>query len=464
MENIKRFFQQPLSLLFALFFFLPFERMYDRFFRKFLLAKTSLSKEVIYSLYIYPSDVILTVVLLVCLCKTRIYKQLFYDSASSLLVFSLCFLLLPLCLSEGVHIAHFFKFYHFFLAALSFIFLFSLFRSTAISPFLPLLARFVIAFGCVQIGVCFFQYFFQKEVGIHFLAEPKFTKESYQFIVKAPAHCKTLIDYLLFRPQQTGRLFRAYGTFPCPNVLSAFLLFYFPFLLALFQNGKKKWLYGSLTFLCIFAVFLTFSRAAFLTLFVVSLLFLAVNKYQRKTVKKSFFLLFFSGLIATSLVSPILFYRFNLDAQQIFSKQADDRRSAASKNAWEVAKDHLLWGAGHSRFTEDSLEKLPPKTPHGGYIVHNMYLLQLVEGGFLGAGCFFLFLLLTLFKGLKRSEDPYIFALTLGFFSFCFLGFFDYFFLYFQGPRLLLFYVAALIHGSCYARQIYHFNPELQKL
>lgn len=232
-----------------------------------------------------------------------------------------------------------------------------------------------------------------------------------------------------------GRWLRAYGSFAHPNILGGFLVFGLFFSIYLFlktESKKIKYFILSVWPIMVTGLFFTFSRSAWLALFISFFVFAAwIFLTKDRAKQKSFIFLILIGLVAVS----ILFFIFSdlilsrVVVQSDLEAQSLSLRLAFSQQAFSLIKTDWLLGQGLGNYTLGVHHKFNSSWP--GYYyqpVHNIFLLVLAELGIFGALIFCLIIFLIFYNSRKNlSLEKIIFLLSL--FVICFVGFFDHYFL-----------------------------------
>jgi O-antigen ligase len=295
----------------------------------------------------------------------------------------------------------------------------------------------------------------------------------WQFIIQKSVGLKILGEQVL-SPQILGvakivsggtKLIRGYGTFPHPNLLSAFLVAGILITVYLMLKASKKWaklLLGFLLFLNIMGLAITFSRSAYLALGIAAAIFfgyLLVQIPEKMTKRKvGAILMIFCG---SAIISFLLFRPYILTRATI-TDQASIERSTYNKIGLQLIKDHPLFGTGIGESVlhmgQYSGIKLEPwqKQP-----IHNYFLLAAAELGIPGALILiwtFLFHLFgvwnlkisKLFKNWKleiRNLQLNLYHLTLStiVLAFLVLMMFDHYFYTLQQTQMLLWAVLGMI-------------------
>lgn len=202
---------------------------------------------------------------------------------------------------------------------------------------------------------------------------------------------------------------RAYSTFSHPNSFAGYLS---ASLLLLWNLGiKKKSSLLVVIFLGGAALTLSFSRGAFLSLFLISLIILVAKKrlLNFKTMTKSLLI----AAVSLSILFPILTKRVQIESS--LPESISMRISLSNAAGKLIAKSPLI-GNGLNNY----IVNLPPEIIGSGFDwtlqpVHNIFLLAFAEVGLIG-----LLLLTFLFwKALERKEFilPLVFVLISGMFD-----------------------------------------------
>lgn len=298
--------------------------------------------------------------------------------------------------------------------------------------------------------LAFLQFFIQKSLGLKYLGESVLG-------VGIPGVSKVIIGGV--------RILRAYGTFPHPNILAAFLLlglfscFYF-----LFKENKseKKFLIGKLPvisalFVIVFGLILTFSRTAWVLGLVLSLIYifyiLSFKAYRFQAAYKSIILIFIFLLIVGA-ASQLIFPRAKISLNEVSVSQ----RILYNKiGLYLIAVHPLGIGLGnqviysvknglYQTFGMDQVWQWQP--------IHNIYLLIGSEIGVLGLAIFLAFiiwLMIFLVKDLAKKRDlkDANILLIAGLMILSLLGFglFDHFLWTLQPGRLMLWLILGIILG-----------------
>lgn len=213
-----------------------------------------------------------------------------------------------------------------------------------------------------------------------------------------------------------GRWLRAYGGFDHPNILGGVLaisLIMAAFLLAkkkILNNVQQTW---SSIFLFVFyfvglyALFFTFSRAAWLALILglISLLIIFIRYYDKWILGRFIALIFFSLLllgIASVPFQDLLTARVAVETR-LEQKSINDRYTYLSE-AKSLLSENFMTGVGIGNYhTALTLADNNKKAVWDYQPVHNVFLLLCSETGIFALLSFFVFLFFLIKRG--RRED-----------------------------------------------------------
>ncbi|MBI4435336.1 O-antigen ligase family protein [Candidatus Uhrbacteria bacterium] len=186
-----------------------------------------------------------------------------------------------------------------------------------------------------------------------------------------------------------GRLLRAYGTFPHPNVFGGYVAFGIVALawLARFLSSKSQ-LAGALlaSGLLGATLIVTFSRSAWLGLFVSFLLLVGLMLWQRRLPPRRAIPVMALGL-ASILATFVVFHSqvfSRFDTSSRLEVISIEERASQYQTFGEVFWTAPLMGVGPNAYTF-TLARLDPGHPVWSYQpIHNVYLLILAELGIVG--------------------------------------------------------------------------------
>ena len=220
-----------------------------------------------------------------------------------------------------------------------------------------------------------------------------------------------------------GRWLRAYGGLPHPNILAGYLalgIVLIALALQCFSVGRRgRLLLLADTVLLTMGLFFTFSRAAWLALFV-SLLVYGFSGLKDKKIFQSFSFLILGIFIILSLIfAPLLITR--VMAQGRLETISTSERIAGYSEAWQLLKKHPFFGVGAGNYTAAVYGELDSSRQSWTYQpLHNTWVLMLVELGLVGI----LIILLALLYIFKYSLFDVPYALVV---LFIIIGLFDHY-------------------------------------
>ena len=230
-------------------------------------------------------------------------------------------------------------------------------------------------------------------------------------------------------------LLRPYAAFPHPNVLGGFLAVALPFIIF---NQTKKWTVFKILIIVfgVIALFLTFSRSAWMGMGLGSGVAYLVISQKKKTVlfQKTFAPLFI--LLSTAFL--VLFVMFRPAGSDESVIVRNDLQNAAIM-IWKSAP---WFGSGLGNFLVRLPDVLVSRQIYFLQPVHNIYLLILSETGIVGFGVFLLFVLrIVKYKSFVSNAVFFMPSLV----SIVLIGFADHYFLTLQQGQLLLTVFLALL-------------------
>lgn len=297
--------------------------------------------------------------------------------------------------------------------------------------------RFFVFFGSIESILGISQFIKQSSIGLNKLGENIISPN---------------IDGVAKIIVNGTKYIRAYGTFPHPNLLSAFLLTTIIFnLWLILKPNNQKWqllLYLSL-FLNIFGLALTFSRASFLALF--GALFITfISIFWKKLWNRRVALIL--GFLTFSLVSAFLVLKPFLLTRATVEDQASLERIFYAKIGWQIVKTHPLFGVGLGESVLHMQQYSPiPLQPWQIQPVHNYFLLAATETGIVGVLLLIIIFMLhvkQLLQSLKygKTGDMELKIILLGtFVGYLVLMQFDHYFYTLEQTQLLLWIILGMI-------------------
>lgn len=235
-------------------------------------------------------------------------------------------------------------------------------------------------------------------------------------------------------------ILRPYGTFSHPNVLAAFLLIIFTFVI--FQSKKINVFYSLCLIIGAIALLITFSRIA---IFLFGIIILFKLYLFLKTRSKSLLSLLPSIIILIAFLyivflSPFKDRFLNLSQSDLSIVQ----RGELSTASYMMFLKSPLFGLGINSFFVNLPNFMSQQKTFFIQPVHNIYLLLLSELGVFGLS----FLLLLITKAFKKIIKMNNYLLGLLLVEILVLGFFDHYFFTLQQGQLLF----ALVVGLSFSK------------
>ncbi len=293
---------------------------------------------------------------------------------------------------------------------------------------------FIILSGLFQSSVGIAQFINNGSVGIQFLGES----------IVSPNISGVAKIHLL-----GVKHIRAYGTTPHPNVLAGFLIIPICLVSLLIVSPQRnlfpgipdsretlktrflKWFLAISLFLTFLGLCFTFSRSAFLGLFLGILIILSIKFAAKRThympkFSSKHVCVLLAIILLIFLVSCVLFY-----STSFFSSQSLSERNFYTNVSYATIKNNPIWGLGIGQFVFSFIQKYPSIEGWMHQPVHNIYLLVFSELGFVGFALFMLFIFLIFSRIIEKRNYPqqltayHIYCIIL---SYLFICLFDHYF------------------------------------
>lgn len=299
--------------------------------------------------------------------------------------------------------------------------------------------------GIFQALIAVAQFFTQHSLGLKLLGESPLA-----------AGRSEVAEFVAFG----SRFMRAYGTFPSPNVLAAYLALAILFLIfwhiARKQITQRERIFNwGVIILISFALLLTFSRAP-IAAFAVAFAFLLINfaRHPMRQYTKKFFVVLaplFAGVFAmTAIFWPEIYSRiFTTFAQGDFALK---ERVFFNNLSFQIISDNM-GGVGIGNYTLFLREQFWGLRDSLYQPVHNIFLLSFSELGILGGAAFLLFCAFTVFlgfKAVKNNPNPKKVIVFTVFLFVIISGFFDHFYLTLQQGSLMFWITAGMLYNNIY--------------
>ncbi len=246
---------------------------------------------------------------------------------------------------------------------------------------------------------------------------------------------------------------RGYGTFPHPNLLSAFLVIGILISAYLLINSTKfyqKALFSLALFINILGLTVTFSRAGFLAAGVGLIIFAGQTAINNWSFYKRTILTLILIIIISCLTSFIIFKPY-LQTRATVTDQASLERVFYAKTAWKMIQHNSIFGVGIGESVIHMQQYSSIKLwPWQIQPVHNFFLLSAAELGIPGL-IILLWIFLSHLKAISyklkaNSSTKYLLLAT--FISFLLLMQFDHYFYTLQQTQMLLWVMLGLIASA----------------
>lgn len=298
-------------------------------------------------------------------------------------------------------------------------------------PVKSLFLKTFVVLSSIQALIALGQFLNQSYIGLNKFGEQMLSPNTLGF-------AKIIINNITF--------VRGYGTFPHPNLLSAYLsagILMIIFLLAQETSRIKKLLYSLALFINLLGLVVTFSRAAFLATLIGSLLFFGILALKRQLTQPAKLAIIVFG---TCLIVVILLFRPFLISRATVSDSASQERIFYAKAGLQMLRQNPIFGVGIGESIPLMQKYSPlPLAPWQIQPVHNYFLLAATELGIIGALILIWIFFSHLIKLLKQQFTSYNLQLTTILVMFLILMQFDHYFYTLQQTQLLLWIILGII-------------------
>jgi len=435
------------KLFFLLVVWIPFQKRFHKFFRSFSesLIDPAWNLPPVFEKNIgfFITDIPLILLAFWVVRKTNICEWL-QGERKYLIGFLLAALASIALSAHPSYGLYYFRWLHLALPALLF------FVVTASSFTIHLRHVFLVflCVGCFESGVAIFQYFARHSVGLKWLGEVSLTSihnPPAQFI--QPDKTLWLIDHLLGVERQENTIIRAYGTLPHPNILGGFLAMTLLASYPVFM--RKRWVGIGIIFQ-VFALFLTYSRAALFAWIGASLIWFFLAWKRKEKVGSLFFTVVSAIGLSLILLYPQLVQRGGVVNYNAVAQGSDQGRIEYQSIALEMIRDHPFLGLGFSNYflyAGEYAQKLGGLA-YADSVVHNIYLFVAVETGIIGLCFFIAFLTRLIWSARNKLADPESAACFSIVAALLALGLCDFYLIYHQSGRLMFFLSCGLLAKS----------------
>jgi O-antigen ligase len=435
-------------MLFAILVFaIPIEHKYDkptRFFSKSLIPEgLHLPKWFETNFYFYPSDLIAPILIFLAIFALRIpLRQLLFQKNVHFLWSILLFAALSVCLSPlWNYPLLYLRLWQWLTGVLFFMLAAHLDHRTV-----KIILGALVAMGVVQSIFAIAQYFHQGSFGLRILGEPNFHRAMHGACAfYSPGGYRWIFDEWAGVIFNTTIVARVMGTTAHPNVLGGFLALTSFASLDFFDQSKRKWVWAILIFLQLFAMSLTFSRAAVFAFGLGVIIWFIMKWKHSPHLLKAAILLFSSIAIIGFLFQEQLVHRGGIINYNHVAIGADSIRWQYQNLAFQMIQKYPWFGVGFQQFSTRAHEFLqidPAQHVNGA---HNIYLMMAAEMGLLALLCFLAFIA-SILRGIACAKNtPFLPSLAAMFIGFLFIGCCDFYPTMFQMGRLLFFTTAGLL-------------------
>ncbi|MCB1067485.1 MAG: O-antigen ligase family protein [Simkania sp.] len=312
-------------------------------------------------------------------------------------------------------------------------------------------------FALISLFECFvgvWQFFAQGNLGVFFLGEvPLHYSDPNMAVIPLTEKTRKLIEFFHTLPPNQGVLLRAYGTFIHPNIYGEYLSISLLVSYYLFAKSEKPLLRTLvLVFITaeIFALCLSFSRAAFLSWGIgtaVWLFLLFSNRMQMEKKQMRPLLIVIGGVIVCSMgvLFPQFYARGGFFNYSSFVQNSDSLRIVLQNIAFSMMKANPLLGIGYNCFVIAPGEFFPVEPEAIRTWTHNIYLLIGSETGLIGLLLFCLFIGTLIVSAFKHAFTPLSATLFAIFIGFLVVGLFDFYFLIVQSGKVMFFLFTGIL-------------------
>ncbi len=281
--------------------------------------------------------------------------------------------------------------------------------------------------GVLQASVGILQFITQSQLGLKWLGETSIAGN---------------IDGVAKLNSSAGKVIRAYGTFPHPNPLAAFLVvacattLYF---LLIAKSVKWKVLLSTSLLILNIGVFAAFSRAAIATLALQTLVFF-IYRYKKGSLELK--TVFFTAMTCF-VISSLIFLPYLKD-RILNTFPTTYNRTFYNRIGLDITKKHPIWGVGIGGITDAMAEIIKPTYKYQVQPPHNYIIEVACETGVIGLIIVFYIFFKALAQTLRDKEGEFSVIIFCSLISIFILMFFDHYFYTAQQTQLLLWLLIGL--------------------
>ncbi|MBU1255794.1 O-antigen ligase family protein [Patescibacteria group bacterium] len=396
------------------------------------------------SIYLYLTDILLVLILLSWLWRNR-RERFFKNSLNVQIIKSpnfwlaafLLISLISLIQADNIQLG---AYQWIKLLELTALFFYCKYNFKSLFNFERLAHVFVLS-GFIQSIIAISQFVNQKSLGLRFLFESPLGPE---------------ISGVAKIVNNNFKMIRAYGTFPHPNILAAFLLISIFFFYFIWLNKKHSFAFNLLLIIVygilIIALGFTFSRTI-IFIFLISSIFYFIVCFRQN--RKKIFALFLLFIILCSsflfLAWPEISNRFQIS----LTEQSIGLRSFYAQISFLVIQEHPWLGMGIGNFVWEIRQMLDLLSSWVHQPVHNIYLLIGSEVGLIGLVMFlmFLFILIRQFREQKEENIKQYYLLLFLISGILIISLFDHFFWTLQQGQLMFWLILGIIASQIYQKK-----------
>lgn len=455
---IARINQTPLCalLFFLLLFYLPFQCRYHRPLKHLYRESFSQLSRIPFNfdkaLYFYVTDfLMIALIITFFLTERRSFKKVFFEGSAKYLTLFISLSLISVLTSPS-H-GHFWVYYRWTQLLIPMLVFYAIKQTFNLSRFLLGAFWVLFAVSCFESAFACIQYMAQSPLGFKGLGEGAVNGSCSAFF-PMPDKTRWLLDRFFHTGAPFEKILRATGTLPHPNILGGFLgltLFSNYYLYLVSKKTALRILIAVTLFLQLFALCLTFSRAALIGSFLCTLLWLGLFMIRRKWVEFSqigrlALILFFAASCSFILLYPQFLQRGGVINYNGLAATSDSDRVIYQNISFQMLKQHPIQGVGFNHFHLKMDEmNAHGQTPLVSQIVHNIYLLIVSEMGIVAFLAFIAFIASLIVRGYQRGLNSCSITLITAFLFLLWLGLCDHYLITNQHGRIMLFVTAGLL-------------------
>jgi O-antigen ligase len=204
-----------------------------------------------------------------------------------------------------------------------------------------------------------------------------------------------------------GRFLRSYGAFSHPNVFGGFMFVASSISILAYRKWKKNW-YVFVLFFEMIALFLSFSRSAWLAFIICLFIFIFIYRKTLFEFRKIFLVISIPVLFLSIFLFPLVQTR--IIGNSMYEVQSITYRMSGYAEVIDILRGHLLFGTGIGNYTFLLMNNSMDMSVYAYQPVHNTFFLFFVELGLIGS-ILFLFFLYKLYRISNISNIVLIFLL-----------------------------------------------------